>query len=202
MLRKFRSSLLVTATLFVLMAGPARADGEQQAIEAFNQVLMATMQQGPDLGFTGRYDMLAQPLAGLFDFETMTRIGLQRHWAEIGAEDREAIIEAFAAMSIATFANRFDNHNGEAFVVESVKPGPRNLRLVSTRIERPGRESVNLTYVMRDTDAGPRVIDVLAQGRFSELARQRAEMSSVFSRSGVAGLVAALNEKADKLAEK
>ncbi len=200
--RIIRTPLFLATMVVLLFTGQARAEGEQQAIEKLNAVLLETMQQGQKLCFSGRLEKLAQPLSDLFDFQTMTRISLQRHWKGIGDADRAAIVRAFARMSIATFASRFDNHSGERFVVEGTKPGPRSLMLVSTLVERPGRENVNLTYVLRDTDTGPQVIDVLAQGKFSELARQRAEMSSVFSKSGTAGLIKALDAKASELAGK
>lgn len=190
------------AALMFFLSSPVRAEGEQQAIASLNEVLLETMQQGPALGFLGRYEKLGLPLVNLFDFGTMAQISLQRHWADIPEPERASIIEAFTRMSIATFANRFDDFKGESFSIESVKPGPRSLILVSTLVHRPGKESVNLTYVMRQGEAGPEVIDVLAQGRYSELARQRAEMSAVYKRSGTAGLVASLDAKASEFAAK
>jgi phospholipid transport system substrate-binding protein len=197
-----RTPLLLAAVMALFLSSPSHAAGELEAIEGLNQVLLETMQQGPALGFSGRYEKLGLPLVNLFSFRTMAEIGLQRHWSTIPDPDREAIVESFTRMSIATFASRFDDFKGESFSVESVKPGPRSLILISTLVHRPGKEAVNLTYVMRDGEAGPEVIDVLAQGRFSELARQRAEMSAIFKRSGAAGLIQSLDAKASELAAK
>lgn len=198
--RIFRRPLIAALFAAALLTGPAHAEGEQQAIEGLNQTLLDTMRQGSELGFAGRFGKLQEKLTGLFDFQTMARIGLQRHWAKITEADRTAIVDAFTRMSVATFASRFDDFKGEEFTVEGTRPGPAKLVLVSTRVDRPGRDSVNLTYVMRQTEDGPRVIDVLAEGKFSELARQRAEMSSVFNRSGASGLIETLNTKAAELA--
>jgi phospholipid transport system substrate-binding protein len=103
-------------------------------------------------------------------------------------------------MSVATYASRFDGSGRISFSIGETREGPQNLVLVPTVIERAAEDPVNLTYVMRDSGAGPAVIDVLAQDKFSELARQRAEMSSVFGRSGAAGLIETLNAKTAELA--
>jgi len=198
--RIIRAPLLLALLSALLFSAPVRAEGEQQAIEGFNATLLGTMQAGPELGFQGRYDRLAEPLQALFDFQTMVQIGLQRHWATIPETDRAAIVDAFTRMSVATYASRFDAWNGERFSIEGVRPGPRGLVLVSSLIHRTDKDPVNLTYVMRSGTDGPPVIDILAQGRFSELARQRAEMTSIFARSGAEGLIASLDEKAREFA--
>ncbi|WP_416896234.1 MAG: ABC transporter substrate-binding protein [Minwuia sp.] len=197
---KFRLPILALAAALTLASVPASAAGEREAIERLNSVLVETMKGGEAKGFDWRYEQLDAPLSSLFDFRTMTQVGLQRYWSDLAEAERTAITEAFERMSIATFAGRFDAYNGERFEVEGEQPGPRGLVLVPSVIHRAGKDSVKLTYVMRNTDKGPVVIDILAQGKFSELARQRAEMSSVYSREGAEGLIASLNAKSAELA--
>lgn len=198
--RILRLPLLLAALLSLSLAAPARAAGEVQAIENLNQALLETMQEGADLGFDGRAAKLDPVLTELFDFRSMVQIGLQRYWKDMPETDREAVTEAFRQMSIATFASRFDSFGGENFAIDGTKPGPRSLTLVTTRITRPGKDDVSLTYVLKPAGESAQVIDVLAQGRYSELARQRAEMSSVYARSGASGLVESLTQKAAELA--
>lgn len=196
---RFLAVLLLAAVLTAPFQG-ARAAGEREAIERMNDALRTAMRDGRELGFQGRYDLLEPVLGEVFDFRLMTRLGLRRHWDKIAEADRAAIIDAFRRMSVATYASRFDGSAQVSFSVGEVREGPQNLVLVPTVIERAAEEPVNLTYVMRDGGSGPAVIDVLAQDKFSELARQRAEMSSVFGRSGAAGLVETLNAKTAELA--
>ncbi|PJK29107.1 ABC transporter substrate-binding protein [Minwuia thermotolerans] len=195
--------LLAALLLAVTLTAPfqaARAAGEREAIERLNDTLQAAMRGGGELGFQGRFDLLEPVLGEVFDFRLMTRIGLQRYWDGIAEADRAAIIDAFRRMSVATYASRFDGSGGISFSIGETREGPQNLVLVPTVIERAAEDPVSLTYVMRDSGAGPAVIDVLAQDKFSELARQRAEMSSVFGRSGAAGLIETLNAKTAELA--
>lgn len=192
------AALFIAATVLAPLHG-AQAAGEREAIQRMNETLAATMADGQSLGFQGRYDRLEPVLGEVFDFRLMAQIGLQRYWANISDADRDAIVDAFRRMSIATYASRFDGNGDIAFRIDGVREGPQNLVLVQTVIERANDDPVNLTYVMRDGAGGPAIIDVLAQGKFSELARQRAEMSSVFGRSGASGLVESLNAKTAEL---
>lgn len=189
-------------TLALLVAGlaPARAAGETEVIQRLDDTLLDVMQNADSLGFSGRYERLEPVLNELFDFPAMAQLGLARYWADLVPEDRGRVVEAFARMSIATFAARFDGFNGQSFEIVGTSPGPRSLVLVKTMLHRPADEAVELTYVMRDTPTGPRVIDVLSAGKFSELARQRAEMSAVYGREGLEGLIASLQAKARELA--
>ncbi|WP_417518907.1 ABC transporter substrate-binding protein [Minwuia sp.] len=199
-IRGILKAVAIALTACMIALSPAKAAGERAVVENLNAVLLETMQEGRERGFAWRYEKLSQSLPGIFDFPLMAQIGLQRHWSGIAEVDRRRIIDAFTRMSVSTFASRFDDFKGERFEVEGEKPGPRDLVLVSSVIHRTTKEPVTLTYVVRPDDDTPKVIDVLAQGRFSELARQRAEMSSVYGASGVDGLVKALNDKAAQLA--
>jgi phospholipid transport system substrate-binding protein len=56
-----------------------------------------------------------------------------------------------------------------------------------------------LAYVMRQTSAGWRVVDVLAEGTVSRVAAQRSEIRSVLSDSGGPGLLVSLRRKTSEL---
>ena len=58
---------------------------------------------------------------------------------------------------------------------------------------------MTLRYVFREIKGQWRVIDVLLDTGFSELARKRSEYRSVLKTVGVAGLTLLLNAKTDSL---
>lgn len=192
--------VLLTLALLAVAVPAARASAETEAVARLDDTLLEVMQNADSLGFAGRYARLEPVLGELFDFETMAQLGLRRYWADLSPEDRGRVVAAFSRMSVATFAARFDSFSGQRFEITGTAPGPQSLVLVRTLLHRPAGDAVELTYVMRATPAGPRIIDVLSAGKFSELARQRSEMSSVYGREGLEGLVASLRRKADELA--
>ncbi len=60
---------------------------------------------------------------------------------------------------------------------------------------RPDDPPVGLNYVMRDEAGSWRIVDVLLDAKYSELARQKAEFAAVLQDGGVADLKALLQEQ-------
>jgi phospholipid transport system substrate-binding protein len=184
----------------------ARADnGEvRNVVEGLNTTLLDVMQSADELGYDGRYEKLEPSLRATFDFEFMTKIAVGRAWNDFDADQRQRLVERFARMSIATFASRFDGYSGERFEIVGEEPGRRNTIVVNDQIIRPDDPPVGLNFVLReeadpDVDPGWRIIDVMLDGKFSELARQRAEFSSVLERGGYDDLLAALDSRIEAL---
>ena len=198
-LSKLLSGLVVAA---LLAHGTAlAADGAPQGvIERLNAALLESMRNSAELGYAGRYQALAPVLRQSFDFPFMARLSLGRAWHDLAAPEQARVIDLFAQMSIASFAARFDGFSGERFEVRGQTPGPRDAVVVESAIVRPADDPVELNYVMRAGEGGWQVIDVLLDGKFSELARQRAEFAAVLDSGGLPELVATLERKIEELA--
>jgi phospholipid transport system substrate-binding protein len=159
------------------------------------------MRDADELGFAGRYEALEPVLRQSFDFPFMTRLSLGRAWSEFEAPEQARLIDLFAQMSIASFAARFDGFSGERFEIQGQSAGPRDSVVIESAILRPGDQPVELNYVLRAGEGGWQIIDVLLDGKFSELARQRAEFAAVLDSGGLPELVATLERKIEELAE-
>ena len=72
--------------------------------------------------------------------------------------------------------------------------------MVKTKVTAPGDEDVELSYRLRETPAGPRIIDVYLKGTVSELALRRSEYTSVLEREGFPALIATVDRKIADLA--
>jgi phospholipid transport system substrate-binding protein len=112
---------------------------------------------------------------------------------------RAELTGLFTDMSVANYAARFDGYGGERFEILGEQPGPREAVLVQSRIVRPNDEPIELNYLLREFEDGWRIIDVLLDARYSELARQRAEFAAVLRSGGVPDLVATLERKIAQL---
>ena len=84
-------------------------------------------------------------------------------------------------MSTANFAARFDGFSGERFEMRGQRAGPRDAVVVESAIVRPDDDPVELDYVLREGEAGWRIIDVLLDGKYSELAKQRSEFAALLA---------------------
>ncbi len=187
-------------------AYPATNDsGVQAVVQRLNTTLLDVMQSADALGYQGRYEKLDPVLRSTFDFAFMAKIAVGRTWNDLDKRERTDLVELFSRMSIATFASRFDGYSGERFEIFGEKPGPRDTVIVDDRIIRPNDPEVGLNFVLRaaadaaDTE-GWRIIDVMLDGKFSELARQRAEFSSVLKNGGYEDLITALDQRIAELA--
>lgn len=198
---------VMLAFLFALQPTATMANGgnARQVVEGLNTTLLGVMQSADALGYQGRYEKLEPALRASFDFALMAKIAVGRAWNDLGREQRRLLAERFAQMSIATFAARFDGYSGERFEIIGEKPGRRGTIVVDDQIVRPTKPPVGLNFVLKEhadaaADREWRIIDVMLDGKFSELARQRAEFSSVLERGGYDDLIAALDERIAALA--
>ncbi|HEX5079848.1 MAG TPA: ABC transporter substrate-binding protein [Geminicoccaceae bacterium] len=194
--------LLQAAIVGWLSLTPAAAQeaGPTAVIEQLNAALLEVMRQADELGYEGRYRQLAPVLEASYDFPFMTQIAAGTSWRDMTAQQRDELVALFTEMSIANYAARFDGYGGEAFEVLGETPGPRDAVVVESRLVRPDDKPVGLNYVMRDHAGSWRIVDVLLDAKYSELARQKAEFAAVLQGGDVADLETLLREKIADLA--
>lgn len=194
MLVRFGRALL--CFLLVLGVTPAWAqNAPEQRVAELNATLLQVMKGAEALGYEGRYARLGPALDQVFDFEEMARAAAGSYWGRLQPAERERYVDAFRRMSIATFASRFDGYSGESLEVVGQKPGPRDAVMVDTRIASPGEAPVSISYVFRETGAGPRVVDVYLDSTYSEIAVKRSEYTSLLRQGGVERLIEALDRR-------
>lgn len=198
--RRLAASLLLCVAVFG--AGAARAAGPapSEVVERLNAALIEVMREADALGFQGRYERLAPVLSAAFDFPLMARISAGKHWRTLDDVLRGRFIAAFGKSSIATFAARFDGYGGERFEVLGEQPGRRETVLVRNRLIKSDGAAVAIDYLFKSGAEGWRVVDVLLDGKFSELALKRSEYGAVLKNDGVEALIRGLDENAARLA--
>jgi phospholipid transport system substrate-binding protein len=201
MLRVLSKRLAAGALLSVacLSSALAAASGPEQVIERLHASLLEVMQSAAELGYEGRHQRLEPVLEQSYDFPFMIRIALGPTWRELDQRQRAELTELFTDMSVANYAARFNGYDGERFEILGAEPGPRDAVLVRSRIVPADNEPVELNYLLKEFEDGWRIIDVLLDARYSELARQRAEFAAVLRSGGVPDLVATLERKIAQL---
>ncbi|HTO68546.1 MAG TPA: ABC transporter substrate-binding protein [Myxococcota bacterium] len=178
-------------------AAPAKSADAAAAtpvIDRFHALLLDVMKNAGTLGLEGRKTKLAPALDETYDFSGMAQRSLSTHWAELTPAQRDRFIEVFRAMTLRTYATRFDGYDGERFETLGEEPSIAGTVIVRS-VLHSSDEDVHLDYRLRSTPAGFRVIDVYLSGTVSELALRRSEYTSVFERDGFDALVSALERK-------
>ncbi len=201
--------LLVSTGLFlqlpvVLSTAFARGDdhesvtpssGATQIVEGFHGELLSTMRQAEKLGYEGRVARLRPVIHRVFDLPFMGRKSAGRHWKTLSEAQRAKLQEAFARLSVATYAERFDGYSGESFATLAESEATHGMRMVQTRLLRQDKDDVELTYRLRPKEGSWKIIDVLLGGTVSELAMRRAQYSAMIRRKGFDQLIRALEDK-------
>ena len=194
--------LVLVAPVAALAEQPEAARSAARAvIEEFYGELLSVMRDAENLGFAGRYERLEPAMTGSYNLPAMARASVAAAWETFGPEDQAAFVAAFTRMSVSTYAARFNGWSGQVFEVDSVADGPRDTLLVRTRLVKPDGNEVPLDYLMRRYDEGWRIIDVLLDGRISELAKNRSEYGSVLAREGYDGLMQRIADHIDGLGD-
>jgi phospholipid transport system substrate-binding protein len=198
-----RPVLKFSAAVFALsavLAAPAFAAEPQTQIDSFDNTLVSVMKNAKSLGFQGRYSQLKPAVEQTLDIPTMTRIAVGPAWTTMTDAQRDAIIQAFTRLTVASYAHNFDGYNGERFTLEPNVAARGQDKVVQTRIISKGGDSVTLAYRMRQTPGGAwKVIDIYYNGSISELTTRRSDFQATLAAGGPKALAEHLNAQAEKL---
>ena len=197
--RRLLCAPLALAALFAANARAQAADPAAARIRMFYDALLGVMKQADKLGVRGRYEKLAPVIRDTFDLPAMTRIAIGPEWNSLSQDERNALVDAFSRMTIATYANRFDGYSGERLEVQPATEARSTGRVVHSRIVPSSGDPVMLDYLMRGSGTEWKVVDVYLTGTISELATRRAEFGTILKSGGAAALVKSLNAQAEQL---
>lgn len=193
----------VLFALSILLPPAARSENAtpRALIDGFHETLLAAMKEGPSLGFKGRYDRLLPAVKRTFHLPVMIQIASgSLAWKQATPAQQQALLAAWTRFSTGTYAKNFKSHGGERFETVAERPGPQNTTLVDTKLIKSDGSAVEITYVLKESPEGWRVVDVIVDKGISELAVRRSEFSRLIKDGGPDALVASLDRKIDEYA--
>lgn len=185
----FGLQLLALFLLLGLLVAARAEPGAQ--VDALHAVLIKAMKHGGTAA--ERTALVEATVGGSFDFETIARVSVGRDWQKIGADGQKRLTELLRQLSLATYADRFDSFEGQAFVQDGVVTG-KSGTVVKTHILRSNGEKVSLHYYFRNG----RIFNVVADG-VSDLALRRADYGSILRREGFPALLTHIERNIDEL---
>jgi phospholipid transport system substrate-binding protein len=164
-------------------------------IRNFSGTLLRVMRDAKTLRFAGRRDLLQKEIAAAYHLPVMARIAVGAYWRKLSPAQQDRLVADFSRLTIATYANRFNDWTGEKFEMRGTDKVRDKTVLVKTAIVRPGKPAVEINYLMRRFQAGWKVIDIFLKESYSELATKRSEYSSILRRQGFDALIGQIGEK-------
>lgn len=171
-------------------ANPAQS---QQLIADLGQQAIATLQQ-PGSAIEQREATFRALLGQKFDLPFIARFVLGKHWQAAAPDQQEEYLSLFSEFVLRNYSSMLGGYVDEKLdVLGSVEAGKRDV-IVSSRIRSAARPPFQVDWRIRQTDAGPRIIDVSVEGVSMSLT-QRDEFSAVVRRGGIEGLLEILRAR-------
>lgn len=173
-------------------------ESPRATVERLHAALIEVMQDAEALGFEGRRAAIEPVITSAFDLHYVARLLVRSRWSDLDAGQRERMGSAFSALTVATYAQRFDGFSGQRFVTTGEREIRGGRRLVSTELRSPDEPTVRLDYLLQERGASWRIVNVIADG-VSELAMKRTEYASILEGDGFDALVARLEKQVREL---
>lgn len=150
-----------------------------------------TREQGQDL-----LAMVQNDIAPHFDFETMTRLAVGKHWRLANPAQRAALVAEFRQLLIRIYTMAYMANSEVRVVIEPLKltPGATECTVHSQLILPGSRPPVTVDYDMRRTDTGWKIYNV-AVDSVSLVTTYRQDFSERIRRGGIDSLIASLKER-------
>jgi phospholipid transport system substrate-binding protein len=191
------------AALLLFLVSPisvsAQGKSATETVSAFQQSLVAVMQNAKELGVKGRFDSLAPIIEKTFYLPVMISTASGHFWRAGTAEQRKRLLAAFRRMSVSSVATLFDGYDGETFRVVRERKTNGPTVLVDTEIGRKNDDPVEISYVSVNLRGRWWIIDVIVGGGISEVTVRRSEYLAILKDGGHEKLIAALEAQADRL---
>lgn len=166
-----------------------------KVVESLHDEMLAVMKDGKALGFDGRLARLQKAIEDRYDFAFMAEKSVGLAWKDIDEAQRAQLVDAMGRLAGNTYAGRMKDFSGEKFETLGTQPAAQATMLVRTQILEPTGKKTSLDYRLRETPAGPKIVDVFYDGTVSELAMRRSEYSSLLKKGGFPLLMDAIEKK-------
>lgn len=195
----FLRYLLISSLTFFMPvlshSQPTESETPEQVIHRLQAALIQVMQKGAELDYQERFNLLAPVIQQSHDLPAIIKTVLGTHWNKLTEEQQQVITETFSKLSIATYAERFNQYDQERFEFIEKRILPKEQVLVRSQLIQGDGKAVNFDYVMRKGDNHHwKIINILADG-VSDLALKRAEYSAIIQRDGFSALLSLLEQK-------
>jgi phospholipid transport system substrate-binding protein len=146
-------------------------------------------------------ELAEQKVLPYFDFRAMTQLAVGRYWREATPQQQKALTDSFKTLLINTYTASL---NVAASGKESVDIKPTDVKgndtVVRTIVRIPNRQPIPVDYRMTKGADGWKVYDVIVEN-LSLVTNYRSSFATEIQKSGIDGLVKALETKNRELAQ-
>ncbi len=178
-----------------MAAGKPGLDNPLQVIDTLHSVLLEVGGHDDKPDFESRFSRLEPVIAASHDFATIARLVGGRFWKDLDDDERARFTEAFRRASTAAYASRFTSMEGVTFDPATLLEDLGRRVTVRSHLVRADGSKVTFDYILQNTNNQWRIVTVLVDG-VSDLALQRAELTTLYKNEGFPGIMEYLQNKA------
>ncbi len=189
----------VAAALLMSLAAPgvALADtGAAASIEGLQKSLTTMEHSGGN--FAAKEAIIAPAIDGAFDLETILKNSVGLRYTTIDATARAKLLATFRDYTLANYVSNFGTGDNTFTVSPDTRQSGSDV-IVQTSIAPASGSPTRVDYVMRNTGAGYKAVDVLLDGTMSRVAVNRSDFRAAFEQGGASGLEVTLQRKTASL---
>lgn len=185
------------AALLFAFAAPAQDTAPDVLVKSMVTEVVQVIAQNKDP--KALVDLAEKKVVTHFDFLRMTQLAVGRSWAQASPEQRQKLEAAFRSLLVRTYATALAQTSGQTQI--DVKPanvgsGDKETT-VHTLVNEPGRKPFVIDYRMSSVSGSWKVYDVVVEN-LSLVTNYRSSFQSEVSRSGIDGLIRAIEAKNQK----
>ena len=132
-----------------------------------------------------------------FDVEVIGRFVLAEFWKTSDAEERDEFLTLFSDYVLQTYSQRLGGYSGQTLHIDDSRSHRDKDAVVETTIIQDGTDPTTVSWLVRNTENGLRILDVIVEGKSLALA-QKKEFASILAREKMPGLLQLLRLKTSK----
>lgn len=131
---------------------------------------------------------LREVVAKSFDVRTVGRFVLGNAWKQASESQREDYLLLYEDYTVQTYTQRLGGYSRQTLTIKDAKIHNETQSIVDTVIQQDGAEDIRVRWLVRSTDNGPRILDIVING--TSLARaQRTEFQAIIAEQDFEGLL-------------
>tara|TARA_B100001996_G_scaffold175628_1_gene134111 strand:- start:1405 stop:2025 length:621 start_codon:yes stop_codon:yes gene_type:complete len=145
------------------------------------------------------YDMVNQLIIPRFDFVSMSKWVLGKHWKQASEEQRSKFIIQFKELLVRTYARALLEYSGQEIKYFPVEQNPEsNLAVVRTELTSKSSAQLPILYRMHQKNEEWKVVDVSVDG-VSLVTTYRGSFATQIKKNGFDSLLNELSKKNARL---
>lgn len=200
-MRKLFVFALLAALSLTSAWGALPTDSAQQLVrETADRMMQAlrTNQETLERDSTKLYGMVNQIVLPHFDFPKMSQWVLGKYWRQATAEQRQRFTDEFRTLLVRTYASSLLEYADDRIVYPPLTaPAEAAEVTVSSEVEQPAAQPIQINYRMHEKDGAWKVYDVSVNG-VSLVTNYRSSFASQIRNEGMDTLIRKLSERNDK----